>query len=356
VDTIRRFGIVALSAAAALALAEGLVRVSGIAAHLYTDPAFETSPNGKYWRYKPGFVGTLLGPTEVRIGPLGERVHDQAAGPEGSAFEIAVFGDSITMGQGVAADETYSAVLEEKLSRGGAPANISNFGVQGHSLEMIVEHVEDVEQTLTPDLTILAIIEDDLNPERGESRVDRFGYLTKRVFGSASTWQDLLRAGMRHSHLILAAKAEYLRLSAAPRARGRASGGAEPKTVSRYREAMKRFEAATRGSARLVVSLEPSQGPLSREFARIMSDEMPAIPFVEVHELTKDIAVADLRVPRDGHPNARAHALFAEALYGPVLSAIRGGAEASGARSSRGGGRDPGMAAPDPELAGTGAQ
>lgn len=320
---MKRLLSVVVATIGALALAEAALRATGVASHLYTEPAFEMAPRGTYWRYRPEFSGTLLGPTTIRSDSDGARLHDHVRPPSSRAEVIAIFGDSITMGQGVEAQEAFPAVLEGLLGESGIEAIVRNFGVQGHSLEMIVDHAEDMVPVVKPALAILALIEDDLSQQRTENRVDRFGYLTKRVFGGDSWWQEVLRAGMRRSHLVLMLKAEFLKT------RGRKAGAdrdhsnaIDPQHLERFRRAVSRFEAATRGMARLILLLDGFPTALTKEFERTLRHEFPSIPFVRVSEQTEGLAPADLRLSVDGHPNARAHQLFAKALGGPVAGLL----------------------------------
>ena len=135
------YGVFAL-AVCLLALEFG-IRLSGRADALYTEPAFEVSPRGDYWRYRPGFEGQVLGPTWARIGPLGTRRDGPSHRQAHRSVTVAVFGDSVTFGQGVEQAHTYSAQLEQTLWKAGLSAEVLNFGVQGHTLEMQVAHLAD---------------------------------------------------------------------------------------------------------------------------------------------------------------------------------------------------------------------
>ena len=74
---------------------EAIIRVSGLAAHLYTEPTFEVAPGGTYWRYQRRFEGTVLGPTQS--------VSDDWLAPPWRwrklpwESTVAIFGDSITL-------------------------------------------------------------------------------------------------------------------------------------------------------------------------------------------------------------------------------------------------------------------
>src|SRR5689334_901468 len=228
---------------ASVLLLEVLVRMSGIAAHLFTEPAFEASADGTYWRYRDGFEGTLLGPTHARIGRMGVRLdgNERASG----APVVAVFGDSITFGQAVDSNLTFCALLEQRLRRRWPSARVLNFGVQGHSLEMQVAHLADTLRELHPDLVILAFGTDDLNPERGQNYVDRFGYLTKKAFGPPSLVADYVRAGLRRSHVALAIKNAYLTRKAGkmPAPPGDGDRGDLASKVRVFRTTLRRFDA-----------------------------------------------------------------------------------------------------------------
>jgi hypothetical protein len=310
----------------ALFLLEVLIRVSGRADHLYTEPAFELSSGGDYWRYRPGFEGRVLGLTRVRIGPLGSRLHGSTYdGPEG-AVTVAIFGDSITFGQGVADHLTFAAQLEERLLEANTPAQVLNFGVQGHSLEMELAHLADRRGEINPRVVVLAFPSADLNPKRVENHVDRFGYLTKTAFGPPTFWMDVFRAISRQSHLALLTKVAMLRLQAL-RSLSKGSTSAteadlEPLLV-RFRRAITRFEELTPGVQRIVMCLDLHEIPLTRHIRDIMRAEFPHLTYVHAAPAFAQSPLHTLLVPRDGHPNATAHGIYAELLWPPLAAAVQ---------------------------------
>jgi lysophospholipase L1-like esterase len=309
--------------AVSLGVLEGLVRSAGIARHLYTEPAFVGSRDGTSWRYRPGFAGSVLGPTEVHIGPLGSRL---AAEERLEGFpRVVIFGDSVTFGQGVTAGETFSAKLEARL-RGEWPAvEVLNFGVQGHSIAMEVEHVADRFHVTQPTVVVLAFGSDDLNPARAQSRVDLSGYLTKKTFGPPTASGDWLRAMLRESHLALASKDAYLRWQArrAPSVFGDGPGKDYGRELAVFREAMSRFDTLTRGRGRLVACLDLRDTPLARALEATMAAEFPHLAYVHGPPFLEGKSLATLRVPRDGHPNARAHTLYADMLEVQLRRVVR---------------------------------
>jgi lysophospholipase L1-like esterase len=308
-----------------LALEVG-VRLSGRAAALYTEPAFETSARGDYWRYRPGFEGQVLGVTRARIGPLGTRLDGGPSDAPHEPVTVAIFGDSVTFGQGVEADLTFSAQLEKSLRDADLPAEVLNFGVQGHTLEMEVAHLADRLDEINPAIVVLAFLADDLNTERADNHVDRYGYLTKNVFGAPSYWQDLVRAALRKSQLALLTKEAWLNLRApsvaGPTFASDADAGLEP-LLARFRASMKRFDELTAGRARMVMCLDITETPLTRSIRDVMQVEFPDLTYLHAPPLLQGLPRAQLLVPGDGHPNATAHRVYAELLASPVTAAAQ---------------------------------
>ncbi len=308
-----------------VAALEFAVRVSGQVDHLYTEPAFESSPRGDYWRYRPGFAGQLLGPTQARIGPLGSRLHGLPH--SGSDLRVAIFGDSIAFGQGVDERLTMSAQLETALRRAGFSVEVLNFGVQGHALEMEVAHLADRLAEMHPAAVVFAFAVDDLSPLRVDNYVDRFGYLTKRTFGPPSYWGDWLRALLRRSYLALLMKSVLLKMREPEQSFGTAPpAGASPNweaELARLRSAMDRFRELTVGMGRVVICVSEAETSLARAVRATMAADFPDLPYAHAPAVLGRLPREQLRVPRDEHPNATAHEIYAELLEPAVAAALR---------------------------------
>jgi len=318
-----------------LLVLELLVRLSGIAAHLYTEPSFEVSPGGDYWRYLPRFEGRVLGPTNASIGPLGSRL---APGENvDGTLRVGVFGDSITFGQGVDADATFCAVLERRLRPRWPQLHVLNFGVPGHSLAMEVAHLADRARDVSCAVVMLVFGSDDLNPSRADNHVDGFGYLTKKTFGPPSPLRDWTRALLRQSHVTLAAKEAYLRRTAPAVAGATAASARTPgfeAALAELRAALTRFDALTRDRGRIVMCADLRETPLTRAIAQVMHDEFSALPYIHAPATLGTQPLEALRVPRDGHPNARAHGLFADLLAPALTTALERATAAAAASAS----------------------
>jgi len=96
----------------------------------------------------------------LRINRWGFRDKEYEKHPPPGTFRTAVLGSSITMGSGVSNDETFEALLEERLNgarRGaGAPRyELLNFGVPGRSLLQHVYVLEKQVLSFEPDAILL---------------------------------------------------------------------------------------------------------------------------------------------------------------------------------------------------------
>lgn len=74
---------------------------------------------------------------------------------KGSALRIICLGGSSTYGQGVGYEESWPAVLEQRLGELGVPADVVNAGVPGYgSRQLLLRYRRDI-ATLKPDFVIL---------------------------------------------------------------------------------------------------------------------------------------------------------------------------------------------------------
>jgi hypothetical protein len=315
-----------LSLILSLGLLEVLIRISGRAAHLYTEPAFELAPGKNYWRYRAGFEGKVLGATRVRIGSLGSRLHARYADAAPAQITVGIFGDSVTFGQGVPDDLTYAARLEKWLRESQIPVTVLNFGVQGHTIDMELAHLSDRLTQTRLDVVVLAFLSNDLNLAREQNHVDRFGYLTKNMFGPPSFVGDLGRAVLRKSHLALLTKAVILRVKALrktgealPSDRG---DELEPK-LRRFRSAMARFERIAKGIPTIVICVDIRENIMSRRIQDIMTLEFPHLIYLHAPPELEQFSRAELEVKYDSHPNATAHQTYANLLWPALVDVVQ---------------------------------
>jgi lysophospholipase L1-like esterase len=267
----------------------------------------------------------VLGPTRVRIGPLGSRLHGEDEVTPGKAT-IAIFGDSIAFGQGVAEHLTFASLLEKRLNDASLPVKVLNFGVAGHTLEMELDHLSDRVGEVPPSVVILAFHSDDLSLERAQNRVDRFGYLTKNIFGPPSFWMDWSRAVLRESHLALMVKDSILRLR-----KFRSSQEPPPAAtdellealLGRFRNSIKRFAELTPNLQRIIVCVDLQDNLLTHGIRHVMKTDFPQFNYVHGPSGFRERPLTSLVVPRDGHPNALAHKTYAELVWPFLKEAVQ---------------------------------
>jgi lysophospholipase L1-like esterase len=78
-------------------------------------------------------------------------------------FRVAAFGDSLTYGEGVAADEAWPAVLERELRR-EFDVEVLNLGVSGSESEDILRFAERLLPAIEPDLVLYGVCLNDFLP------------------------------------------------------------------------------------------------------------------------------------------------------------------------------------------------
>lgn len=165
----RRLRVV-LGAAACVLLAEGTLRIAsgGNELGLLIDvrPPSETP----CLRLRPGARASYTG-WLWRIPPVEQEVNSQGfRGPErpkdkpGGVFRAALLGDSFTYGMGVREGETIAARMEERLREGRPKAEVLNFGIPASSLDDAAERLEGLASAWNPDLAVVFLYDDDLEP------------------------------------------------------------------------------------------------------------------------------------------------------------------------------------------------
>ncbi len=72
---------------------------------------------------------------------------------------IAIIGDSFTFGEEVNDTETFSALLEKKLTQ----TEVMNFGVHGYGIDQMLLRLEQKAFPYKPDIVVFAFVHDDIN-------------------------------------------------------------------------------------------------------------------------------------------------------------------------------------------------
>jgi hypothetical protein len=120
-----------LSAVIALTLLEVYLRVSGT--RLSMTPGYIITHPERRYTLKPFFRGRTYS-AEVKTNSSGLRDYERPVLDD--EYKIAVFGDSITFGIGIQAEETFPKIIEKMLNndlRAGPAVQVFNFGVPSYN-------------------------------------------------------------------------------------------------------------------------------------------------------------------------------------------------------------------------------
>ncbi len=133
------------------------------------------------WAFKPhtgsdSYVGVM-----VRINNLGMRGPDVSIEKPPGTFRILGVGDSVTFGYGVPEEDTFLDVLQDKLnadSTGKLHYQVLNAGDPATGLDYYTYKVEQVGAELKPDLILVCMALNDIDPELGPEPVEPHPPLT----------------------------------------------------------------------------------------------------------------------------------------------------------------------------------
>jgi lysophospholipase L1-like esterase len=114
------------------------------------------------WRHEPGSEGVYVGPRPwpvefeetIKINSLGLRGPELVDVPA-DGYRVLAIGDSRTVAFEVAYEETFTALLEEKLTaRLGKPTQVVNAGVRGYGTDQSYLFYRSQGRKLEPDLVV----------------------------------------------------------------------------------------------------------------------------------------------------------------------------------------------------------
>jgi lysophospholipase L1-like esterase len=170
-----RFALAGSAVALVLAVVEIAIRGLGLAPDykFYPGPFI---PDERYdYKLQPGYRGSQ-GPITVTINSNGLR--GTSFGPLKNERRILVLGDSLAFGWGVADEEAFPALLEQRLTADGLNVKVINGGVPGYSTWHQFKFLAARIKELQPDLVLLALFGNDYLDR--EWVVNSRGTLTKR--------------------------------------------------------------------------------------------------------------------------------------------------------------------------------
>jgi hypothetical protein len=168
-----------------LLLLEISVRIWGYSEHHIHDPIYASFESGEDIPYihKPNLMqARARGLVFINTDSLGLRskVSGMVYGTrQPQEYRIAIVGDSVTFGEGVPTEETFTEVLEHVLNQHQnlLTVKVFNFGVSAYSVKEMAAMLQHRMVDIRPDLVVMAIIPPDLDLDRTPI-IDSAGYLT----------------------------------------------------------------------------------------------------------------------------------------------------------------------------------
>jgi hypothetical protein len=226
--------------------------------------------------------------------------------PEGTR-RLAIFGDSISRGQGAPFQENYEALLEaalteERMRNGQGPIEILNFAVGSYSLMQMMDTAITRATAFEPDVYVVALTDRCVYRAWGR-------HLAQLLQAGIDLKYDYLRDIVRQAGVTTS---DSYGIFDAKMARHRIP-------TIRWSLQMVRDHARSRGASMLVLFIPTVDDPklLAEEFlgVREVLDEL-RVPYIDV--LDTFVAMDD-RAPvrvadNDRHPNALGHRLLHEAI------------------------------------------
>jgi lysophospholipase L1-like esterase len=154
-----------------LALGECLARLAPRQLTSFDDHAFRKSA----WSFRPNSHHDSYVGAPVTINNLGLRGGDTTVAKPPGTFRIIDVGDSITFGYGVRQEEAFSHVLERDLNA-SAPAGVRyevlNAGIPATGLEYYTHFIETKAPALKPDLILVCMALNDIDPLMGPEPIE----------------------------------------------------------------------------------------------------------------------------------------------------------------------------------------
>ena len=333
-----KVALFAISLFVSLLLAEGVVRLTGLAQSGRGAPwfaggnhprfLFQADPDSGYG-LRPGFHGREIArghefDVPVAIDARGLRDHRHTAPPRPLVLAL---GDSMTFGEGVDAEQAWPAVLERALG-----VRAVDGGVPGYGSPQMRARLHRLLPALRPDLVVVA-----LSPHWDQQRcaqpfLYRHGYIVAAgyadklrlidgnlyladvkwpVVGTATAWAK------RFSHLARLLLPAVRTAAGAVARGGRAPTADESGDVSATAATLigMRGDAADAGVPLLVVFLD-SRGPQYEADRDALATTLHRrnVDFMALDDLVPGAAWKPLRYPRDGHWNAAGHRRVGELL------------------------------------------
>lgn len=301
---------------------------------------FQPDPESGY-TLRPGFRGREIAPgnefdVPAVIDARGLHDHPHGAPPHPCVLAL---GDSMTFGEGVPTDRSYSAVLEKT-----AGLRVYNGGVPGYSSRQMLVRLRRLAPKLHPDLVIMT-----LSPHWDRQRcatpflykdgyivaqgyADRLVLLDGNLYLEETRLPGLGAATARAKRYSVVMRLALPALAGGVRALTRRSQPDNPSPED-YEPTVRNFDQARRFAegmhARFLAVLIDDRGEDFRRDRMAVQKRLEelGIPYVAADDLLPGADWSPLRFARDGHWNAAGHEAMGRALAAREGGNIRQQAE-----------------------------
>jgi len=325
-----RLGFAIYLVAASFALLEIGVRLSGYSERYMFDPIYTRfgGSNDIPYVYKPNLENVLaMGGSVINTDSLGLRAKESGARylPKlAGEYRIAIAGDSVTFGVGVAeVEDTFAEVLEKTLNSNQAAFRVQvfNYGVAAYSVKEMVATLQYRMLAIEPDLVILAIIAQDFDLDRVPG-LSSEGYLINRKRAGLLPADSSIRSALRNVHSVYFLRdiAEQILASRGADAIPATAIEAHPNSYQylvQFDKAAKEHRVAS-----LVVLLPSLRGEFGDVPKRLYLDN---VTFLDLSALRNEFTHQTFMASRfDRHPSAAVHHRIGEALAEHVRTVLNG--------------------------------
>lgn len=340
---ILRATILALSLAAGLGAAEGLVRVFVPQELGLLAPWYESHPVYRFRHYPDmDAVRTWGNPYRLRTNSHGIRADHDEAYESPLETRIVVHGDSLTFGVGVENEDTFVQRTQRLLQRRFDAIDVLNLGVSGYGPDQEYLLFLEEGRKYSPRICVIAVcLGNDLDEvawSRAAFRLqgDRLAYIpyeppVSKKLAEMSVYRWLAS----HSHLLVLAR--FTLVDARIQAREMAAQAKRTPPLSLALAIYRDFIAAVKTERAVpVIVLLPSKEQIAQR--RMVPTEEPLVSSVMLHDALLQFCAASavtcidtldsfartsvpfdsLFIPGDDHFSAAGHQVIADALEEPL--------------------------------------
>ena len=335
----RQLLLAAASALFTLLLAEAALRLLGYGREGQGSPWYAGGNHPRYlfqpaevsgYTLRPNFQGWQVAPgrefaVRTVIDSRGLRDHRHTAPPRPLVLAL---GDSMTFGEGVQVEQTFSALLEARTG-----IQVVNAGVPGYGSPQMLARFRGLSRSLRPDLVLVTLSPLWDRTRCAEPFVYKEGFLVARgyadrlflvdgnlvlgevrwpLLGPATAWAKGHSALARLALPALGDAARKRRKSSAAQPQPAGDEAVEPTA-----EALADLQAEVHDQgAQLLVVLIESRGPHYEADRHALARQLDqrGIRYVALDDLLAGAPWNRLRYPRDRHWNAAGHRAVAAAL------------------------------------------